>query len=259
MHEANALTIRICKYVAAVIALSSIFTLTKFLEGKIEWTPKKDTITNATVLVPEIVATELRTTPWYTMYYNWSRLLVLGVIPFVMLVYLNAQIFKDIKARSKRRFNTKAAVNQNNTTGENEKVSMARNIKNKILFRKKPPSSKKLTTLQVTGDKVTYIDGSIAATTTAEMTEITHLHTNNPENMNGDNDIQTVLLSTKETSQKYDEGLTQDKGTNNEDIQTMSEICTIKDNETVLKDEENQKTEMSAETLNSHNTISGKH
>ena len=41
----------------------------------------------------------MRTAPLYTMYFNWSRLIVLGIIPFVMLVYLNAKIYKDIQVR----------------------------------------------------------------------------------------------------------------------------------------------------------------
>jgi hypothetical protein len=43
--------------------------------------------------------TTMRTAPMYTMYFNWSRLIVLGIIPFVMLVYLNAKIYKDIQVR----------------------------------------------------------------------------------------------------------------------------------------------------------------
>ena len=49
--------------------------------------------------------TPMRTAPIYTAYFNWSRLIVLGIIPFVMLVYLNIKIYKDIKARRNRRLN----------------------------------------------------------------------------------------------------------------------------------------------------------
>ncbi len=36
-----------------------------------------------------------------------SRLIVLGIIPFVMLVYLNTKIYQDIKARRARRMNAR--------------------------------------------------------------------------------------------------------------------------------------------------------
>ena len=51
--------------------------------------------------------TPLRTAPIYTAYFNWSRLVVLGIIPFAMLVYLNAKIYQDIKARRNRKLNAR--------------------------------------------------------------------------------------------------------------------------------------------------------
>jgi hypothetical protein len=42
--------------------------------------------------------TELRTNPDYAIYYNnWARLLVLGIFPFVLLVYFNTKIYNDIR------------------------------------------------------------------------------------------------------------------------------------------------------------------
>lgn len=94
MHEANALTKRIVKYVSAVTFLSVIFTITRFFEAKVEYIDEWDPVENATVKVPILEPTEMRTAPIYTMYFNWSRLIVLGIIPFVLLVYLNAMIYK---------------------------------------------------------------------------------------------------------------------------------------------------------------------
>ena len=192
MHEANALTIRILKYVSAVVAITCLFTFTKFLEGKVVWIARNDTITNTTVWEPQIDATTLRTNPWYTIYYNWSRLLVLGVIPFVMLVYLNAQIFKDIKARSKRRFNTKAqnTTSQSqvqNISGGREGINTENQdsqkkiggIRGKLWFRKKD-SKRKMTTLQISGDKFAVIDeGSTSMGVTR--TDITQLNSDKIE------------------------------------------------------------------------------
>ena len=45
--------------------------------------------------------TDLRLHPMYVKYYNWSRLMVHGLVPFVMLVYLNGLIYQDIKSRRK--------------------------------------------------------------------------------------------------------------------------------------------------------------
>ena len=190
MHEANALTIRILKYVSAVVAITCLFTFTKFLEGKVIWIAKNDTITNTTILEPQIDATTLRTNPWYTIYYNWSRLLVLGVIPFVMLVYLNAQIFKDIKARSKRRFNTKAqnttsqsqvqniSGGREGTNTENQDLQKKTGgIRGKLWFRNKDA---KKTTLQISGDKFAVIDEA-STSMAATRTEITQLNSANIE------------------------------------------------------------------------------
>ncbi len=49
---------------------------------------------NSTEVRPELYPTDLRTAPLYTMYFNWSRLIVHGILPFVMLVYLNAKIYQ---------------------------------------------------------------------------------------------------------------------------------------------------------------------
>ena len=91
MHEANALTKRMFKYVSVVTFLSLVFTITRFFEAKIEYYP----VENSTMVEgPFIMPTEMRTAPIYTTYSNWSRLIVLGIIPFVLLVYLNTKIYQ---------------------------------------------------------------------------------------------------------------------------------------------------------------------
>ena len=269
MHEANALTIRIFKYVSAVVALSGIFTFTKFLEARIVWMgdcggsancangtvwsdTMNDTLTNSTIWKPQMTYTDLRIDPWYTQYYNWSRMLVIGVIPFVMLVYLNAQIFKDIKARSKRRFNTKPAASQtctqNNTTAggmryreastnpviDKDDASTASKIKNKIWFRKKSPKNK-LTTLKIIGDNVTVIDKS--NTTVAEVTELTQIRS--ASNENGDMDIDATHTSShlNNTPDKKEGDIIHTSKNGGEDIQNASEIIAIKDNAIVVENE----------------------
>ncbi len=100
MHEANALTKRIVKYVASVSFLAVLFTATRFFEAKVEYDYDVDPATNETIpgsYEPILMPTDFRTAPLYTAYFNWSRLIVLGIIPFVMLVYLNAKIYQGIK------------------------------------------------------------------------------------------------------------------------------------------------------------------
>ena len=40
----------------------------------------------------------------YSGYNNWSRLIVLGVVPFALLVFFNARIYSGISQRSGRLF-----------------------------------------------------------------------------------------------------------------------------------------------------------
>ena len=46
-----------------------------------------------------IVVNEFRKTPAYGIYFNCFRFVCIGVIPFVLLVFLNAQIYSDLQKR----------------------------------------------------------------------------------------------------------------------------------------------------------------
>ena len=250
MHEANALTIRIFKYVSVVVAITILFTFTKFLEGEIKWEAHNDTLTNATIWTPEMHPTMLRIDPWYTIYYNWSRLLVLGVIPFVMLVYLNAQIFKDIKARSKRRFNTKAGISQsqNNTNmggggggGGSSRHLISNTDKNdsskasvKNWFRKKSPN-KKMTTLQISGDKVKVVDGH--SLIGGEMTEITQFNSNNVDSTNKDTTDPACITPVNASDTNGDKIQQISKNGKDDIISQAPEISVVADNSNPLKPE----------------------
>ena len=54
-------------------------------------------------LVAQLDVTDLRIDPYYSAYTNWSRLIVLGIVPFALLVFFNTKIYKDIRERRKRR------------------------------------------------------------------------------------------------------------------------------------------------------------
>ena len=98
MHEANALTKRIFKYVSVVSFLSLAFTITRFFEAKIHYYPmykddngvrkivNNDTeLANSTSLHdiyegPFIEPTDMRTSSIYITYHNWSPGLCLKVV-----------------------------------------------------------------------------------------------------------------------------------------------------------------------------------
>ncbi len=45
-------------------------------------------------LRPQIQVSELRTHPWYSTYNTWSRFFVLGLIPFLLLLFFNIKIYR---------------------------------------------------------------------------------------------------------------------------------------------------------------------
>jgi hypothetical protein len=113
MNDANAIRKRLLKYVGPAFILALLFNIVKFFEAKIVYvaTFNANNTSNATdVLTPEEVeyiaelrVAELRTHPAYSAYNNWSRLVVLGIIPFALLVFFNTKIYKDISERRNRR------------------------------------------------------------------------------------------------------------------------------------------------------------
>ena len=124
MHEANALTKRIIKYVSVVLFLSLAFTITRFFEAKIDYLHmyrdsngieriidnyNEAIVSNDTELVnilsnisstygiykvPVIETTHMRTSNIYITYHNWSKLIVMGLIPYMALIILNYKIFQ---------------------------------------------------------------------------------------------------------------------------------------------------------------------
>ncbi|QQP42184.1 Uncharacterized protein FKW44_016769, partial [Caligus rogercresseyi] len=95
MHESNALPKRLAKYVSCVLFLSLLFSFTRFFEAEVRYN-----LTSPAT--PYLMPTVLRTNTAYVLYFNWSRLIVLGIIPFSLLVFFNVRIYKAIQARRKR-------------------------------------------------------------------------------------------------------------------------------------------------------------
>ena len=49
-----------------------------------------------------IEATELRTNPIYSIYFNWFRFIAVGIVPFGLLVFFNAKIYFALRLRRQR-------------------------------------------------------------------------------------------------------------------------------------------------------------
>ena len=95
MNDENASLRRLLKYFIPVISFAVIFNIPKFFEAQLDW----NWVDNSTQ--PTIAVTEFRLNEDYHMYYNtWLRLVVLGIIPFGMLVFFNTKIYQDIQVRS---------------------------------------------------------------------------------------------------------------------------------------------------------------
>ena len=134
--DANALKRRILKYLVPVTVISILFNVTKFFEITYVYIPMKPgnrsalaidpnaTFDNGTMMfdlntsaadsqvsmLPNVTEyrvvlniTEFRMDPNYSIYFNWTRFVILGVIPFILLIFFNAQIYWDIRKRRKRK------------------------------------------------------------------------------------------------------------------------------------------------------------
>ena len=104
MNDSHAMRKRLLKYVVPVLGLAFLSNVVKFFEAKIVYEEVREA--NSTIVVayePMLDVAELRTHPAYSAYNNWSRLLILGIIPFRLLVFFNTKIYKDIVERRRRR------------------------------------------------------------------------------------------------------------------------------------------------------------
>ena len=129
MNDVNAIRKRLLKYVGPCFVLALIFNIPKFFEAKVvyrteelyntttkayyqdqEPSPQQPLLSDSRTedMMPmeyevELQVAALRTHPIYSAYNNWSRLIILGIIPFLLLVFFNTRIYEDIRERRKRR------------------------------------------------------------------------------------------------------------------------------------------------------------
>lgn len=94
MNDARASFRRLLQYLIPVVIFSVIFNVPKFFESEYQY-DRNSTDPEAELYLE---VTDFRKNPNYAIYYNnWTRLIVLGIIPFCLLVYFNSKIYKDIK------------------------------------------------------------------------------------------------------------------------------------------------------------------
>ena len=109
MNDTSTMRRRLLNYIFPVLILSLLTNGTKFLESKITWTKSlefdPDLGAEVEIWRPSLDVTDLRTNWIYSAYINWSRVFVLGIIPFSALVFFNYKIFKvTIHAKTFRCF-----------------------------------------------------------------------------------------------------------------------------------------------------------
>lgn len=117
MNDDRVMRKRVAKYLIPVCIISFVFNIPKFFEAQIEFDDPEVDAANNTISVselnsnarwqqscsefnlqeetgPRITLTPMRTHPVYSSYNSWSRLFVLGIIPFMLLVFFNAKIYR---------------------------------------------------------------------------------------------------------------------------------------------------------------------
>ena len=109
MNDVHSIRKRLLKYVGPCMVLAIVFNIPKFFEAKVEYIAQNRTGAAGELkledieYIAELHVAEMRTDPIYSAYNNWSRLVVLGIIPFTLLVFFNTKIYEDISERRKRR------------------------------------------------------------------------------------------------------------------------------------------------------------
>eukprot|EP00095_Tigriopus_kingsejongensis_P000754 snap_masked-scaffold273_size229271-processed-gene-1.12 protein:Tk00754 transcript:snap_masked-scaffold273_size229271-processed-gene-1.12-mRNA-1 annotation:"fmrfamide receptor" len=104
---------RIAGYIIPVFIFSAIFNIPKFFEVEFVVRQEIDPVTNNTINQTLASPTDLRLNDSYVIFYvNAARLLVQGIIPFVLLSILNYRIYWVIKRR-REMINRPASISQN--------------------------------------------------------------------------------------------------------------------------------------------------
>ena len=94
----NSKTIHFLTFILPALALAFIFNIPKFFETELVHIKHFNKDENITEEIYDYEITSLRMNPKYIFYYiNLSRLLVMGILPFISLLVINILIFMKIK------------------------------------------------------------------------------------------------------------------------------------------------------------------
>ena len=93
-NDASSHNRRLVKYVLPITIFSILFNLPKFLESQVLYRDQE--------VFMEVTDLRMSTT-YVTWYHNWARFLILGIIPFTVICFLNSKIYLAVNKRRKTR------------------------------------------------------------------------------------------------------------------------------------------------------------
>ena len=93
-NDASSHNRRLAKYVLPITIFSVLFNLPKFLESQVLYRDQE--------VFMEVTDLRMSTT-YVTWYHNWARFLILGIIPFTVICFLNFKIYLAVNKRRKTR------------------------------------------------------------------------------------------------------------------------------------------------------------
>ena len=82
---------RMCRYVGPVVFLAILLNITKFFEAYIVHTEKGEI---------SLRVSSMRKDPLYSAISKWTRLFILGLFPFCIILYLNFKVYVKLNQRS---------------------------------------------------------------------------------------------------------------------------------------------------------------
>ena len=82
---------RMCRYVGPVVFLAILLNITKFFEAYVVHTEKGEI---------SLRVSSMRKDPLYSAISKWTRLFILGLFPFCIILYLNFKVYVKLNQRS---------------------------------------------------------------------------------------------------------------------------------------------------------------
>jgi hypothetical protein len=100
MNTPNLMKRRMWRYLGPVIGFASLINVSKFFEAYV--TTREDGSFT-------IEVTPLRRNTTYSAITNWIRLIFLSSLPILVILFFNLKVYRDVRERSQRAFDSRAA------------------------------------------------------------------------------------------------------------------------------------------------------